>query len=898
MRITEAIQSIADAATDWSLLDVNAAPDIHSYREAIKQLDESLKQAFLAGEDTPTLVNSRAVIIDRVLITAWHAHTLDQEKDIALIAVGGYGRGELHPRSDIDLMLLVTTTDVASNENLSAFITFLWDIGLQVGHSVRTLDDSVEQAKLDVTVATNLMEARLLIGSQPLFDAMMERTGPEHIWPSRDFFSAKLQEQIQRHHKYGDTAYKLEPNIKESAGGLRDIQMVDWVAKRHFGASHLHQLVEHNFLTEEEYQALKEGQRCLWRIRFALHVLTGRSEDRLLFDHQRELARQFGYTDQEHNLAVEQFMQAYYRAVMELERLNEMLLQLYDEAILQGDNRSEPIAINRRFQINNGYLEVTNDKVFEHYPSALLEAFLLVQQHTSTVKGIRASTIRLIREYRHLIDDEFRSNIVNRSLFMEILRQPHGITHEFRRMNRYGILAAYWPSFARIVGRMQYDLFHAYTVDEHTLFVLRNVRRMALPEHADELPLCYQLFSQIAKPELLYLAALFHDIGKGRGGDHSEIGEKEAETFCLEHGLSSYDARLVAWIVKNHLLMSLTSQRKDISDPEEIKAFAEKAGSIQRLDYLYLLTVADIRGTNPTLWNNWKDSLLRELYTSTKRTLERGLDQPVAREELVNEVQQSALEILDTKGLDLQRCQRLWQGFDEDYFLRHSDDEITWHTETILQFNPAHKPVVQIRQHTARGSTEIFICAHAHHHLFAHITSALSQMGLNILDARITTTSTGLTLDTFLVLNDAGKPITDGFRIDEITDTLQHVLQHPYEPPIEVQRHVSSKLRHFDIPTRIDFDNNSQSRHTLLKLITADHPGLLSNVTKALLETGALVHSARIATIGAQAEDVFSITDLFHQPITDENELERIKGSLLQALGELSDTSIADSYQI
>ncbi|MBA2409796.1 MAG: [protein-PII] uridylyltransferase [Gammaproteobacteria bacterium] len=860
--------------------------EIAAFSNILKKSGKAFRDAFHSGTDTAALVQGRAAIIDHLLELAWRRFKLTATPGVALVAVGGYGRGELHPFSDIDLMVLLNApADVSLEERLSEFLIFLWDIGLPVGHSVRTLDESVSAGADDVTIATNLMESRLLAGPESLYRELTERVAPPHIWPSREFFSAKLDEQDRRHHKFGDTAYRLEPNVKESPGGMRDIQTVGWVTKRHLGATSLHELVHHGFLGEDEYQTLASGQSFLWRVRYALHMLAGRREDRLLFDYQRTIAEQFGYADEDNNLAVEQFMQRYYRTVMELQRLNEMLLQLYKEAILYAGETDEPQWINRRFRARKGFLEVTNENIFRRYPSALLELFLVMQQHPE-LKGVRASTIRLVREHCYLIDDNFRDHIANRSLFMEILCQPSGITHELRRMNRYGVLAAYWPSFARVAGRMQYDLFHTYTVDEHTLVVLRNVRRLSVPEFAHELPFCSELFWQIPKPELLYLAALFHDIGKGRGGDHSDIGAREAEVFCLQHGLSEYDARLVAWLVRHHLSMSLTAQRRDISDPAIINSFAEKAGNLARLNYLYLLTVSDIRATNPNLWNSWKDALLMELYVAARRVLQRGLDNPLARDELIGEVKQASLQLLQARGLDLDACRELWREFDEQYFLRHSDDEIAWHTQAIVQSDLRQRPLVLVRQLTARGSTEIFIYAQSHPQLFAYITSALARLGLDVLDARITTTSAGYTLDTFMVLGDAGKPIAEQFRIDEISATLANLLQEPEHEPLETSWRVSRKLRHFDVPTRITFDTTANRRYTVLELITADRPGLLSSIGKAFTDSGVLVHNARITTIGEQAEDMFIVTDLKNQPIIDEWHLALIRARLLTRLGK------------
>ena len=488
---------------------------------------------------------------------------------------------------------------------------------------MRSIKDCARESKKDITVATNLMEARLVIGDADLFERMRRATGADKLWPSRAFFEAKWAEQRARHHKFHDTAYNLEPNVKEGPGGLRDIQMVGWVAKRHFGADALHELVTHEFLTESEYESLTKGQEFLWQVRFALHLLAERREDRLLFDYQRILAEQFGYCDDDANLAVEKFMKRYYRTIMDLSRLNEMLLELFQEAILHANAPRSVTPINRRFQSVNGFIEVTDERVFKRSKFALLEIFLIVQQRDE-LKGVRASTIRLIRDHRHLIDKKFRGDIRARSLFMEILKQPNRITRELRRMHRYGVLEEYLPIFGAVVGQMQYDLFHTYTVDEHSLFVVQNIRAFASPERPQAMPICAKIFSRLPKPHLLYIAGLFHDIAKGRGGDHSELGMDFAMEFCIDHGLGQYDARLVAWLVRHHLTMSLTAQRRDITDPDVIKTFAETVGDQNHLDYLLLLTVADVCGTNPALWNDWKATLLGDLYESTARALRRG----------------------------------------------------------------------------------------------------------------------------------------------------------------------------------------------------------------------------------------------------------------------------------
>lgn len=856
--------------SDHHLLDVEAIdqalhagkPATPLLRQALANADQLLHARFLEGTPAAELVPLRAEMVDAIVTRIWALHIPDAGEVAALIAVGGYGRGELHPGSDTDLLIVLATSAGNWLDNaLKTIISQLWDIGLQVGHSVRTLEDCVREAAQDITVVTNLMESRLLAGSAQLYRSMADATGPDRIWPSRRFFQAKWHEQLARHEKYHDTAHNLEPNLKESPGGLRDIHTIGWVAKRQFGAETLHDLVEHEFLTEGEYRALIRGQHFLWDLRFALHVLTGRREDRLLFDYQATLAKQFGYRDSEHTLAVEHLMQRYYRTVRRLTRLNEMLLQLYQEVILYADLDEVPRLLNKRFQIKRGFIEVTHPNVFRRYPFALLEVFMLIQQHPE-IKGVRAATIRLIRQNRYLIDEHFRNDLRCRSLFMEILHQPRGITHELRRMHNYGILGRYLPAIRRITGRMQYDLFHAYTVDSHILMVVRNLRRLAAPEFAHEFPFCSVLINRLPKPELLYIAGLFHDIAKGRGGDHSDLGAEEAQQFCLHHGLSRYDSRLVAWLVRHHLLLSLTAQRRDISDPQVINEFARKVGDLQHLNYLYLLTVGDIRGTNPNLWNAWRAALLQELYQLTKRAIRRGLGNPIDAEELIRETQTQARKRLRARGLHHMTVHAIWRPFTVDYFLRYSAEEIAWHTAAIHALaDNSQQPLVLIEPISGRGGTEVFVYTRDRDHIFALTVAALSQLGLDIQDARIITTEDGHTLDSYLVLEDTGKPIAAGYREREITEHLRTMLHDVEQLPEPSARALPRRLRHFSTQTQIEFTADPRNDRTAMELITGDRPGLLAQVGYAFAHCGVRLQNAKIATMGERAEDVFFLTD-------------------------------------
>jgi [protein-PII] uridylyltransferase len=878
------------AMPHWIFLDglpaaLSAGDDrVGAFRQALADGDSSLRQRFDEDEPIEALVRDRARMVDVVLRHAWVLHAGPNEKDVALIAVGGYGRGELHPCSDIDVLILLPKSEASGgHEGIERFLTFLWDIGLEVGHSVRTIDDCQRESAADVSVATTLIEARLLAGPDFLFQAMRRALAQDNVWSSQAFLEAKVAEQQARHHRHHDTAYNLEPNVKASPGGLRDIQTIGWVAKRHFGAETLDELVDHGFLTAAELRKLRTAQAFLWRVRFALHVITGRREDRLLFDHQIRLAKTFGYEDATYTLAVEQFMQRYYRTVMDVSLLNEMLLQLFREAILD-HGEAAIFPLNARFQVRNDYLEVTSDDVFARHPAAILELFRLMQDHPG-LRGVRATTIRALGRHLWLIDEEFRQNPRHHRLFLDLMRAPAGVTHELRRMNLYGVLGRYIPAFGRIVGRMQYDLFHAYTVDAHTLFVVRNLRRLALPRFEHEFPELSRLFASLPKPEIVLLAALFHDIAKGRGGDHSVLGAVDAEAFCLEQGLSRYDARLVAWLVRNHLLFSVTAQKKDISDPQVIRDFAHAVGDQTHLDYLYLLTVADVRGTNPKLWNSWKSSLFHDFYERAKRALRRGLEAPVDQDELVVETRAAALELLTRHGVDAARAESVWSRMNAAYFLRHTPSEIAWHTRLLVERDPTDtSPLVAVHEATERGGNAVLTYMPHRQHNFARTTALLDQMGLNILDARITPLEGGLSLDTYLVLEDNGTPIGDRHRAHQIEQQLWRVLQLPEDAtPPAVTRRAPRQVRMFTTPTQITFTEDAGRGLTILELIAGDRPGLLSEVGKVLLAERVDVVNARILTIGERAEDVFHVTDDRGRPLDDEAR-RRLQEKLTEAL--------------
>jgi [protein-PII] uridylyltransferase len=858
------------------------------FKHLIKQKDIELELKFDPQQSVSALIKEKSDFIDLILDCCWQHFLGPYAQQLSLCAVGGYGRRELFPHSDIDILILLNSDDTSPYEEaLANLFTFLWDIGLKPGHSVRTINECVKAALDDQTTMTSLMEINLISGNTVLYETLKLRITPDKIWPSDQFFAAKMEEQRLRYAKFHDTAYNLEPNVKEGPGGLRDMQVIAWVFKRHYNSSTLKELIKYDFLPESEYAELIAARDVLWRIRYALHLLTNRAENRLLFDYQRDLAQQFGFSTehQHYNQDVEQFMQFYFRTVQGLERLNEMLLQLFNERFVTGESACKVMPINKKFIAINGYLEAIDETIFEQYPLALLEVFLILQLNASLI-GIRATTIRLIRKSLHLIDDDFRNNKTANRLFIDIFRSPRGLTHELRRMNRYGVLGAYLSSFANIVGRMQYDLFHIYTVDEHTLFVIRNLRRFALEEHNDEFPLCNNVFLLIPKPEILYIAALFHDIAKGQNGDHSAIGEEIARKFCIQHDLSAHDIKLITWLVRSHLIMSTTAQRKDISDPDVIHEFAQKVGSIEYLNHLYLLTIADIRATNPELWNAWKDSLLKELYSATHNALRRGLQNPAALADRLRENKQEARDELIKLGLSEAAIDASWQHTSDDYFLRYSADEIAWHTTAIASSGEADLPLVLLRPQIHRGSAEVFVYTRDEGPIFSICTATLDQLGLTILDARIITTLDNYVLNSFQVLEQSGEPINELFRASHICTALRNNLLHGrVKGHVNIHRQSKSRqAQHFPIPTRVQFLSDPLNRYTIIELITTDHAGLLSKIGQAFIKQQVNLQSAKISTIGSRAEDMFYVTDLQLQPINDKAKQNQIREEMLKML--------------
>lgn len=851
------------------------------FKKALKHGYAYLTDQFKSGEDIELLVKQQGWLVDQLLTFAWNQF-IDSDQ-LCLVAVGGYGRNELMLASDIDLMILQKPRlKKDAEQQLSSFLTFLWDFGLEVGHSVRTVKECKVEAKNDLTVITNIMESRLICGNEKLHEDMRKATGPNKIWPAKKFFEEKLLEQKNRHEKYSDSTNKLEPNIKESPGGLRDIQMISWVAERQFDNLDIRTLVKQKFLTRDEYETLKTGRAFLWRIRFALHMTTNRREDRLLFENQRNISEVLGFQGKE-NKGIEAFMKMYFKTIGEINRLNEILLQHFEEEIIYSKRKEKIITINARFQKRNDFIEVVNKSVFKKYPFALFEIFLLIQQDPK-IKGVRASTIRLIRENLYLIDSAFRKDIRNQSLFIEIIRQPNLVGHKLRMMHRYGILGAYLPAFAKIEGLMQFDLFHIFTVDEHILAVIQNMRLFGTEEFKDKFPICHEIIKQIPKLELLYLAGLFHDIAKGREGDHATLGIKDAKTFCKAHGFSKYDTDLVAWLVENHLVMSKTAQRKDIDDPDTIMEFANLVQSPARLNYLHVLTVADICGTNPELWNNWRGMLVTNLYQRTLFVLRRDKTAPIPKDEWIRDIKKESLSVIDSEKYPKQDVLNLWKTINDDYFLRHTSEEIVWHTEGILKHKDKQQPLILVNKKSSRGNSLVFIYMKDSKHIFSTTTRTIEKLGLNVLDARIITTENDFVLDTFVVLEDNGKPIKTEDRSNEVKRRLLKSLNSTESFPQQEEWRQNRQLNNFNMQSRVIFEKDEKNNRTIMEIKTVDRPGVLSRISTAMDLCGAKLQGAKIATYGERVEDIFYLRDDENNAIEDPLKFECLESSILEAL--------------
>ena len=814
---------------------------LEEYKKQYKQEQKSLERDFVSKPDSAELlVKSRSDNIDRLLGNVWSSSGMSD--DLCLAAVGGYGRGELHLHSDIDLLILIPSKSHKRHQKrISNFLTFLWDVGLEVGHATRDMDDCVVAID-DLSVVTSLLESRLLLGDKQLFK-QMKSTIKESDWSSQSFFVEKQKEQLRRHEFYSETAYNLEPNLKESPGGLRDIHTMVWVAKWYFDVDLLSKYTDDSYLNKNEYDLLNKGLKLLWKIRFALHLISNRREDRLTFQYQKEVAAMLGYMDGD-SIAVEQLMKEYYQTATRVSRLNDILMQLLEDRVLHTQN------INERFIVRYGYIKMTNNKVFVDYPYSLIEIFLLISKH-SYVRGISASTLREVQLSLDIIDSEYHKNFNNNKMFIELLQQKKGVNRALTLMNRYGVLERYVPVFGKIIGLMQYDLFHAYTVDQHTLFVIRNLRRFFIEEYSNEFALCSEIASEIRKPELLFLGGLFHDIAKGRGGDHSVLGGQDAIEFCKYHRLNNKDSDLVYQLVTKHLLMSQTAQKKDIDNHEVIAQFAYEVGSLRTLKYLYLLTVADIRATRYDLWNDWKDALLKKLFYKAQEHLLSDNKDMSTTDAKISKMKDSLMEQCKQNFHHNKSILQLFDTLPKDYFVRYEEEEIIWHLWTIDKYQD--KQIIVSSRISEHNIVDVFVYSDNTSGLFYKLISIIERLGLNVVDAKIITTKANMAYNTISVLRDK---IIDQIDINkEIEKDLSNSI-------IDAKR-VGDKLkhRHFDNDLKITFSHSDKWNLTQLEINVLDKQGLLSNIAYIFYKLNINLINARISTLGERVEDVFFISN-------------------------------------
>lgn len=840
-------------------------------RQLLGDVNRTLTTAFRDGGDATLLARRRGESVERVVAHVWMA-CLGDVSGAALFAVGGFGRGLLFPYSDVDLLALVEAPAPARLRALEQFFATLWDVGLKVGHAVRDTAQCRDLASRDLSVFTSLLDARRLAGDQLLGDRLRGIIDDPELWPPTKYLAARLAERDARHARYDDTAHNLEPNLKDGPGGLRTLDALRWLGRRLAHANGFADLVTEGLLDAAEQLALEESEATLQHYRYALHLEAGRAEERLLFDYQRGLATRLGFEDEhEKNLGVEQFMQGYYRAATQIERLGVQVAERFEEML---ETPLEAQAAGVDFVRYGTRLAARDPQLFMRRPSALVDIFIERLDQPGVI-GFTADTMRRIHQATASHGELLSTDRGVLDAFLILLRRGAPAVDALWSMNRHGLLAAILPAFGMVFGRMQYDLFHVYTVDEHTLRVLRNVARFAEPAAKTEFPVACPIWRALPKPEILLLAALFHDIAKGRGGDHSTLGEEDARTFCTQLGLLRADTERVAWLVRWHLLMSTTAQRQDITDPDVVQRFADLVDDRERLGQLYLLTIADIIGTSPRLWNAWKDRLLSDLYTATRYALRSDVNLPRDANERVRECSEHALALLMNEGYAEIDVVHVWADFPQLSFMRHRPEQIAWQTRAILVANGA-VPLVAVQPFSVRGSTELFVYTPDRDGLFATVTAVLDRLRFSVMESRILSSPTGMALDTFLLLEADTQQPASAARAQELQQRLQRELEHPtgMQP---CKRNMTRHQKHFQTPPRISF--HAAGDRTQLALVGADRPGLLAAVAQVMLNTEVRVHDARIATFGERVEDFFQITDRHNAPL---NAVQQ--GRLLQAL--------------
>lgn len=833
---------------------------LSAFKSALKQGRQALIAMHEERRPIADIVRASSDLIDELLICAWDTLCANcPTSTISLIAVGGYGRQELNLNSDIDLLILseqaLSDTEVSQVESL---IQLLWDLNLEVGHSVRTIGESVTLASQDVAIFTNLLEARPLSDELSLNQILQTAIRDQSIWPNQRFFEAKLQEQVERHASFDDTSYKLEPNLKSSPGGLRDIQSISWMANRIHSISKLEDATADGLLTPGERDVLIKQRDLLWQIRNCLHVLSKRDENRILFNYQAKIAEHFGLNSNDKQLAVEQLMQQYYRATKDIRRLNEFILQQIGDSF----NTAPEVILDcedSRFIVVNGHLTHKEPAIFEQDPSAMLGIFS-VYQRDSNIKNFSAATVRAIRTHLHLIDDQFRNDPKNLATFLLFFTNDDALTRTLHKLDIYGVLGRFLPVYGRIAGQMQHDLFHAYTVDAHSLFVIHNLRRFAQEQFRDEFPDLSEIMSRTKSRHRVYLAGLFHDIAKGRGGNHDKLGAVDAREYCTKLSMPPNDVELVSWLVLHHLQMSKVSQRKDLSDDQVIKTFAERVGNQIYLDNLYLLTVADICATSPDTWTAWKGHLLNQLYRKTTRYFNNLDEEPVVDNKAKRARRKRTTATLLNDKVSAETLEQYWLMLDDDYVSSHRSSTMAWHAEKICSASALDMPVVDARYLKEYEAQQYLIYTADLPYMLPAITAAFDKLGQNILQAKIHSANPGFTILLFTVssivrLEQAPKKSR---LVDDAAQVRNTLISTRFQTP--PKKHLIPRLlKEFQHKTTVTISEITDQGNLSVEIVALDEPGLINKISNAFAQCHLRLINASITTVGAKAEDTFTV---------------------------------------
>ncbi len=866
-------------------------------RKIVETFNAHLAQNFYRGTNILELADDRCYFIDQLLTILYHKYGLDQREDLAVIAVGGYGRKELHPFTDIDVLILTESALTESDgEKVSELITLLWDLKLDVGHAVRTISECIEAGKQDLTIATNLLEKRLICGSNKTYDLLQEATSAQDFWPIKEFFLAKMDEQTKRHNYYKNTMYRLEPDLKNMCGGLRDIQTIMWIARKFTGATKFIEICHQGFMTEHEYNDLIFSGYFIWKVRFALQFVSHRNDNRLTFDRQVAVAKMLGYIG-EGNIPVENLMIRFFQATIKIEEINQIILKMYKEAIFKDEIHESFQVLNSKFVLRGTLLDVIEPNCFAQDPTLIMDMLELIanlaakQSDKPQITGLHPNCIRSFRKVKFKFSDQLENIPKCQQAFISIMQTVNGMLLPLKLMMRYGIMAMYMPEWLRLMGLMQFDMFHTYTVDEHTYHTIANIYNFTHdPELDPSKNLFRNIYRNLPKQYLLYIAALLHDIGKGRvGGHHAEIGAGIAHKFCQIHNFDPKDDRLITWLVGNHIELSNTAQRRDISDPNVISDFANLVQDEVHLDYLYCLTVADICATNDTAWNSWKDAIFKELYFSVQNYLRHDPAHPKDWTYTIEENKKDTLSDLVEAGLDADKINEIWSSFNDQYFLRHKH-QIVWQTRNILNYDyTSGFPLVVFGESVNNLGTELFIYMKDQLGIFSKIVSILCAKQISILSANIMNSKDGYIIDSFTLMNREGKPISPEKLPLLRKFLMMNLIKSDFKAP-DPGITIPKKYLQFNVPTTVrylEIKGSEEQGVTHIEVSALDRPGLLAAIANTFQEQNVNIHAARIATTGERADDGFTIS--LNQKSLDQREKENLRQQLIASIDKFKE---------